>query len=401
MHAPGPFTKLARSLPWLVRYPAWRAGGLVRRMTERGGTQHLILVVANHFEPSWTREKVLLDLPTQLARLEDWCEQARSIGEAVRDHDETPFRHTNFYPAEQYHRPILERMAELQAEGFGEVEIHLHHGVERPDTAENTRRALTEFRDRLAEEHQCLSREGADGPPRYAFVHGNWALANSARGRCCGVDSEMQILADTGCYADLTLPSAPDVSQVARINAVYECGHPLTERKPHRSGPNLRVGRRPEKLPIIFTGPLAFDWSRRKHGVPVPRLDNGALTGLYPPTLERLERWASARIGVAGRPEWVFIKLYCHGFFDEDQPAMIGEDMRRFLSEAAELGERTGKFKLHFASAREMYNMAVAAADGHAGEPGQYRDYRLKQIMRPDTRGPVARAETDVVHQLG
>ncbi|HYG82727.1 MAG TPA: hypothetical protein VD861_20190 [Pyrinomonadaceae bacterium] len=402
MHADGPsaLNKLAWSLPWLLRYPAWRAGELVRRMTERGGARHLILVVANHFEPGWTSHGAILDLPTQQARLEDWCEQARSIGEAVRDHDGTPFRHTNFYPAEQYHRPLLARMAELQAAGFGEVEIHLHHGVERPDTAENTRRVLTEFRDALAFEHKCLSRAGEDEPPRYAFVHGNWALANSARGRCCGVDSEMQILAETGCYADLTLPSAPDISQVARLNAVYECGHPLTERKPHRSGPGLRVGRPPTKLPVIFTGPLVFDWGRRKRGLPVPRLDNGALTARYPPTVERLQRWSAARIGVAGRPEWVFIKLYCHGFFDADQPAMIGEDMRRFLSEALELGERTGKFRLHFASAREMFNIAMAAADGRGGEPGQYRDYRLRQIMRPAAVGPEAREET-VAHQLG
>ena len=46
----------------------------------------------------------------------------------------------------------------MQAEGLGEVEIHLHHGVEKPDTAENLRKVLIEFRDCLAEEHKCLSR---------------------------------------------------------------------------------------------------------------------------------------------------------------------------------------------------------------------------------------------------
>lgn len=397
--SPGTFSKLAWSLPWLMRYPLWRASQMARRLTEGNAPQHLIFVIANHFEPGWDESGTILDLPTQQARLEDWCEQARVIGEAVKDHDGTPFRHTNFYPAEQYHRPLLERMAELQAAGLGEVEIHLHHGVTEPDTAENTRRVLTEFRDVLAEEHKCLSRMKEDDSPRYAFVHGNWALANSARGRCCGVDSEMQILADTGCYADLTLPSAPDVSQVARINAIYQCGHPLGERKPHRSGPSARVGEEP-KLPLIFTGPLAFDWGRRKKGVPVPRLDNGALTNLYPPTLKRLERWRGTHISIMGRPDWVFIKLYCHGFFDEDQPAMIGEEMRRFLSEAMELAERTGAFKLHFASAREMFNIAQAAIDGREGEPGLYRDYRLRQIMQAAPAAQSLAPEPDIVHQL-
>jgi len=34
-----------------------------------------------------------------------------------------------------------------------------------------------------------------------------------------------------------------------------------------------------------------------------------------------------------------------------------------------------------FASAREAYNMVMAAADGHSGPPGHYRDYKLRQIM--------------------
>ena len=75
-------------------------------------------------------------------------------------------------------------MANMQEEGFGEVEIHLHHGVELPDSAANLRRTLIEFREILAQEHRCLSRESDDDVPRYAFVHGNWALANSAGGWC-------------------------------------------------------------------------------------------------------------------------------------------------------------------------------------------------------------------------
>jgi hypothetical protein len=304
----------------------------------------------------------------------------------VRDHDGTPFRHTNFYPAEQYHSRILERMAELQAEGFGEVEVHLHHGVEKPDDAVSLRRALVEFRDVLAEEHKCLSRWEGEGSPMYAFVHGNWALANSAGGRYCGVDSEMQILAETGCYADFTLPSAPDESQVARINAVYQCGHPLDERKPHRSGPNLRAGEQP-RLPVLFTGPLVFNWGRRIRGLPVPRIDDGVLAANYRLDLARLDRWRGARIHVTGRPEWVFIKLYCHGFFPFDEEAMIGETLRRFLEETIEYGDRSGEFKVHFASAREAFNIAMAAVEGRDGEPGLYRDYRLRTIMSEGADG--------------
>ena len=65
---------------------------------------------------------VPLDWATQLSRLDRWCEMAIAIGREVHDDDDTPFRHTNFYPAEQYHPRLLERLAELQSEGFGEVE---------------------------------------------------------------------------------------------------------------------------------------------------------------------------------------------------------------------------------------------------------------------------------------
>ncbi|HEX2488254.1 MAG TPA: hypothetical protein VHR27_02565, partial [Blastocatellia bacterium] len=324
---------------------------------------------------------------TQRARVDEWCEQARATGAATRDCDGTPFRHTYFYPAEQYHRPLIERLAELEADGFGEVEIHLHHGVEQPDTAENLRRALEEFRDLLSEEHRCLSRLDGVGQPRYAFVHGNLALANSMGGRCCGVDSEMRILAETGCYADLTLPAAPLQPQAPRINALYQCGRPLDEPIPHWTGKNLRVGAKITP-PVLLTGPLVFDWSRRRRGLPAPRIDDGALTSGYPLTPERLRRWRGAGICVHGRPEWVFIKLYCHGFFTNDQAATIGEPARRFLQETLELADRDGRFKIHFATAREAFNIALAAVDGHSGEPGGYRNYRLRPIRQTAATQP-------------
>jgi hypothetical protein len=371
--------KVKWSLPWLLRYPAWRAGEVVNRFRDSSGPSHLIFVVANHFEPGLGS--------AALRRLEKWCELARATGDEIRDHDGTPFRHTNFFPAEQYERPLLEMLSDLQADGFGEVEVHLHHGVEQPDTAVNTRKSLEIFRDVLAEEHKCLARVVGEGPgsqPKYGFVHGNWALANSAGGRFCGVDAEMQILAETGCYADFTLPSVPFQSQVPRINAIYQCGHDLTEARPHRSGKSLTVGDRLQ-LPIIFTGPLVFDWTRRVRGLPIPRVEDGALAQNYPLTMDRLNRWRSAGINVKEGPDWIFIKLYSHAFFDWDQDVMIGEQMKRFMGQVLETAERSGDFKVHFASAREAFNMVAAAVDGKEGQPGAYRDYRLRQIMQEQT----------------
>jgi len=124
-----------------------------------------------------------------------------------------------------------------------------------------------------------------------------------------------------------------------------------------------------------------FDWTRRVRGLPIPRVEDGALAQNYPLSMNRLQRWRSAGIGVKNRPEWVFIKLYSHGFFEWDQDLMIGEQMKRFMLDVMEFGDRTGEYKVHFASAREAFNMVAAAVDGKEGSPTLYRDYRLRQIM--------------------
>lgn len=371
-------TKFQYALPWLVRYPFSRAENVFSEKAE--GKKHVIFTVANHFEPSW-KAQGFHDLPTQIKRLKEYQKTARETGEAVRDADGTKFRHTNFYPAEQYYPELLEIMAEMQSEGLGDVEIHLHHGVEKPDTAENLRKVLVEFRDILAERHKCLSRVNGEGLPMWAFVHGNLALANSCGGKYCGVDDEMQILEETGCYVDMTMPSAPDRTQVPMLNQIYECGLPLNEPIPHRKGKSVAVFGKSPQLPLIFTGPLIFNWTRRIKGLPIPRLDDGALVHNQPMDIPRFNRWVNANVTVKGRPEWVFVKLYCHGFFDHDQDACIGEGAKRFFSEIIENGEKTGDYKIHFATAREAFNMVSAAIDGKEGTPNDFRNYRLKAIM--------------------
>ncbi len=378
-------TKLKWNLPWLVRYPFVRFASMMERTAFQ--KKHVIFTIADHFEPAWTQGG-MLGHHDQVRRLNEYRKLARSIGDAVRDVDGTRFRHTNFYPAEQYDPEILDILAEMQSEGLGEVEVHLHHGVDTPDTAENLRRVLTDFRDTLAERHRCLSRMDGQGDPMYAFVHGNLALANSCGGRFCGVDSEMQILQETGCYADMTLPTANDQSQVPMIDKIYEATGPFDRAVPHRTGRRVSVNGKRPALPLIITGPLVFNWTRFINGVPVPRVEDGALTANQPADIQRLNRWLSANITVAGRTDWIFVKLYCHSFFDRDRDAAIGERAKRFFSEIIDHGARSGNFDVHFASARETFNMIVAAIDGKNGRPGDYRDYKLRSIMNGNSGDP-------------
>ena len=370
----GAAAKLSYALRLLPRY-AWQS--LTRRRPR--GTVHLIISLADHFEPAIVPENGQARAPyhEQECRLESWCRDYPKIFDSYRDANGFPFIDTYFYPAEQYDRALIDRLAQHCKTGWGEIETHLHHGVGTSDTPENTRRQLTEFRDALALEHGCLSYLDGTGIPRYAFVHGNFALANSAGGRACGVDSEMQILADTGCYADLTLPTgAFHPAQTGKINALYECALPLGQRAPHRRGIDLQTGRAPRIFPIIVQGPLLPDRARAKPfrlGI-----ENGAITASSPATLRRLQLWKSASIAVQGRPDWLFIKLHCHGMDPAQKEAVLGAPIRNFLRELLD-GAGARNEILHFVSAREMVNIMLAACDGRDANPGEYRDYRLKR----------------------
>ncbi len=165
---------------------------------------------------------------------------------------------------------------------------------------------------------------------------------------------------------------------------------------PHRKGESVGVFGNEPQLPLIFTGPLIFNWTRRIKGLPIPRIDDGAITANQPSDLARLNRWTSANITVKNRTDWIFVKLYCHGFFDYDQSACIGEDARRFFGEIVENGEKTSQYDVHFASAREAVNMVFAATRGRQGNPNEYRNYRLQTIMDEAEKAP----ETETNRQL-
>jgi hypothetical protein len=332
----------------------------IRRLTDIRPL-HLVIGVADHFEPMNRSESPgnPVEFREQERRLKNWCDEYPKAVEAWRDDEGQPFRHTYFYPAENYDEALVDRLADHCHSGWGEIEIHLHHGVEAPDTRENTLAAITEFRDALAD-RGCLSRENGAGQPRYAFVHGNWSLANSDHGQYCGVDDEMQILADTGCYADCTLP-APTTAQIAKINAIYECALPLDRRTPHRRGFDLQSGRTPSKFPLIFQGPLMIDFGRHKSTRLLPGIENSELSGA----------------------DWIFIKLHCHGMTPRDESAMFGSAIQHFLRELVEGPGNGVEYRLHFVTIREMVNIALAACDGCKGMPGEYRDYRYRLTHAP------------------
>jgi hypothetical protein len=293
----------------------------------------------------------------------------RLAGE-FRDGDGRPPRHSFFFPGEEYSAYSLDSLADLARAGLGEVELHLHH---HDDTSQNLRADIERYL-RLYAGHGHLSREGER--LRYGFIHGNWCLANSRRdGQWCGVDDELPILFETGCYADFTFPSAPDESQPGMVNQIYWPAGDLSRRRSYENGMPARVGERLDDRILMIEGPLSlsFHMSRRR---PL-RLDAGAILANNQPTPDRVRNWVAQEIHVEGRPEWIFVKIHIHGAQEAQADAYLGEGGRMLHRELTGHFNDGRHWKLHYVSAREMFNVAIAAMDGRTGDPADYLDFRL------------------------
>lgn len=292
-------TKTIATLKWLPYYYS-------RELSRNSTTpKHVYFCICDHFEPYWNKASA----ETARKRIQRWVENYPGIAEEYRDSDGAPLKYSFFYPEEEYRHEDMTELALLCHAGFGEVEIHLHHDN---DTPENLRRTLIEYKKRLHEQHGLLSRDSLTGEIVYGFIHGNWALCNSRPdGRWCGVNEEIKILRETGCYADFTMPSAPSSTQTRKINSVYYALDKPGYRKSHDWGINAEVGKQHDGL-LMIQGPLALDWGRRKYGL-IPRIESSGLLGTYPPSPERVKLWIDAGISVKGAPEHVFVKLYTHG----------------------------------------------------------------------------------------
>jgi hypothetical protein len=306
--------------------------------------------------------------------LRRWVEEYPRLFGRFRDGDGRPPRHTFFYPAEDYDPSDLEALAELCRAGFGEVEVHLHH---HDDSAEGLRACLLAYKQLLAGRHGLLARHRRTGEVRYGFVRGNWALDNSLPdGSCCGVNNELDVLRETGCYADFTLPSAPSPAQTRTINRIYYALDDPLRPKSHDTGIPAGAGPVPPNGLLLIQGPLLLDWGRRKLGL-LPRLESGCVQASQPPSLGRLALWLKARVQVPGRPDWFFVKLHAHGARPGDIDTLLGEPMVRFHQALAEYARRNPNFHYHYVTARETYNLVKAAEAGWQGSVAEARDYEL------------------------
>ena len=331
---------------WIWSY----LGQILRRPFQRKpSVRHVYVCLADHYEPFWGKpgEEKARD------RVRAWYEQYRVHASRHADTDGRHPQHSFFYPEEEYREDILNRLKEICEDGFGDVEVYLHHDN---DTAEHLRETLLGFTTALHEKHGLLRRDPSTGKIEYAFIHGNWALDNSRPdGRYCGVDNELDVLYQTGCYMDMTMPSAPSATQTSTINSIYFARGRPGRRKSHDKGRPARPGEWAREGEILMVqGPLSLNWKSRKFGI-LPRIEAGEISRDAPATPERIALWEQCNVHVQGIPEHVFIKLHTHGAEDANIDHFFNGGLDRLWTLLeARFRDRPG-YHLHYVSAREMY----------------------------------------------
>jgi hypothetical protein len=339
------------------------------RCADPGKPVDVFVGMADHFEPQVERA------PQRVARerLEDWLRRYPEIASRHRDADGRMPAHTFCYPWDEFDDWECERLAELCSEGFGEIEFHLHH---RDDTDASLRKKL---RDGCAafRRYGALS-EWGDGRPAFGFVHGNWSLDNS---RCehgqnfCGVNNELQVLQEEGCYADFTFPSWKKGSQPRTLNQVY---YAVDDSRPksYDRGQPARVGATDSRGLLMVPGPLV-PYLRRGQGLPRLGMDDGDLASYWPYEPVRMDRWLRAGVQVAGRPDRIFVKLHCHGCADWGRFALLDQELDALFTDL-EARFNDGKcYRLHYVTLRELFNVIKATEAGLETAPGECRDWLL------------------------
>jgi len=325
---------------------------------KHGGPTHVIFQFVDHFE-----------LAGKQPRLSEWMSKYPQLASRHSDADGIAPKHTWYYALDLIEEDELEQLSKLVVDGFGEIELHWHHSHDTSDSFQKKLKAGLKIFQKYG--FMRPVEEGKDGC--FAFIHGNWSLNNSRGEQFCGVDNEIELLKQAGCYGDFTFPALYSAAQPNKINAIYYADF---KKGPagYFKGRTAAVGvKESAKEFLIFEGPFTInwkDWRFKWH----PTLEDGdiGVSCTHDDPL-RIDAWVRQGICVKGRPDWVFVKVFCHG--GQDHRYVLGDEtdrMFRYLEEKYNDGKN---YILHYVTSREAYNMVKAAEDGKSGDPNIFRDY--------------------------
>lgn len=330
---------------WL---PALASAAWARRHHEP--VSDVWVILADHYEPYWqhANQRIAAD------RVATWTTAWPRIADRHRDSFDRRPRYSFFYPAEDYNPARIDELAVLVRAGIADVEVHLHHDGEGES---EFRRIMGDFVTALHSQHGLLHERC--GKPAFGFIHGNWALDNShPTGRFCGLNNELTLLRELGCYADFTLPSAPSPCQTRIVNQIYWATDNPALPKSHDLGEPVKAGTGRRDGLLMVPGPITL--RRHQRRLFRPSLEVGELTHVDPPTPHRVSRWLAVAPRV-GRHQ--FIKLHTHGAQEHIAAALLGGGLDRVFDLLGSECRRRG-LRFGFATAWECAEIIEALAKG-------------------------------------
>jgi hypothetical protein len=343
---------------WLLPYLKERI-----RRNSRSSAKRVWVAITDHYEP-WGMG---VSVETARARVGRWRDRwPRIAADAPVDADGQTPQYSFFYPQEEYRRDLLDGITEIVRLGVGDVEVHLHHDREQRETFIEK---IQEYCKRLTQDHGLLRQR--NGRTIFAFIHGNWALDNSRPdGKWCGLNGEIALLNELGCYADFTLPSLPEPTQGRIVNQIYWCTN-NPDNRPRSFDHGVEAteggGRRGELL--MITGPVGLRFGGRL----VPRIESGEIAGYDMPTEDRVRLWFDVAPMVG---DDLFIKLHTHGGVERNMDPLLDHGLANLYRWVAEEAQRRG-IEYHWATAWQMYSAVDAIV--HGRDPVASSDQRLSE----------------------
>ena len=336
--------------------------------------RHLIFAFVDHYEPGQDFDETAV-----------WVSETARLHQRHLDADGRHPIHSFF----QVNSPtyferfnldqVLVELNQLTYDGYGEIEYHLHHGAI-DESLRTEAQAIeevcfaTEMTREIYQSHGALITARETPEFRFGFIHGMWALDNSrimyapydpGRRQYCGVNHELALLRALGCYADFTFPAWGSMEPWEHDCIMYASDDdaPASYQNP------LNIQKVQAGTPawgdlMLIQGP----WS------------NANIAPNAPASLARMDEWVNHNIHVIGREDWVFVKVHTHGCADDLRLSWVKESffgaiMDNFYTDIEARYNDAVNWKLHYVSAREMYNIVKAAEAGCAGDPGAYRDF--------------------------
>lgn len=205
---------------------------------------HILFCTVDHYEPGIGN----VDKDKEMERVKYLLEEYPKLAKRHKDSAGNYPKRTWFFPPHYHRNNSLKNLVALCEEGYGEIELHLHHGKTKPDTPQNLERTIKQ----CIEEYSYFNIFGTEnGLKRYGFIYGDWALNNSRNGKYCGANNEIQILKKTGCYADFTFPSMNETNP-KQINSIYYAKDNPNKAKSHDTEiPVKKLGKEQGELVIV------------------------------------------------------------------------------------------------------------------------------------------------------